>query len=194
MMNILTLLDEVRAIATTGLNYTTNPYDIERYERLLELAAGEYAALYGLEADEVRRRFRQDVGYITVKSGATGAVFNEVGHLLLVKRSDDRKWCLPTGWIEPSEVPEEAVVREVKEETGLDVRADGLIAVHPQPAGAYGNPHSHYTLLYHCVQTGGTLTTSHETLELGYFPPNAELDWHGNHAERFRLAFQWRNR
>ena len=194
-MNILALLDEIRAIAQLGLNYSQDHYDRERYERLLRLAAGEYAALTDLSADEINGRFRRDLGYITPKIGCSGAIFNDDSHVLLVKRSDNGKWCLPGGYAEVNQTPQENLRRELREETGLEVTVGALIDVYYAMPGQYGQPHTLYSLLYECSVTGGTLTPSHETPIVGYYDHTTITDWHSTHYERVVRAYQrWRDK
>src|ERR1043166_5743347 len=99
-MDILPLLDELATIARNGLNYTENPYDRERYERLLALTSQYYGQALDLPPEEVRQRLSGELGYITPKVGAHGAIFDEDGKILLVRRTDDGKWCLPCGWVD----------------------------------------------------------------------------------------------
>src|SRR5919108_5010859 len=99
-MDILPLLDELRTIARNGLTYATNSYDIERYQRLLDLACAYYGQALDLPPVEVRRRLSAELGYITPKVGADAALFDDEGRILLVLRADDERWCLPCGWVE----------------------------------------------------------------------------------------------
>ena len=87
-MEILSLLDELQTIARTGLNFASNPYERERYERILELVSRYYGQALDLPPSEVRRRFVAELGYITPKVGAEAAVFDHEGRILLVRRSD----------------------------------------------------------------------------------------------------------
>lgn len=80
--NYLDLLDQLRAIARLGINYSKDPYDLERYNRLMDLACGEYAELTGLEPAAIRERFSRELGYITAKLGVQGALFDPQGRLL----------------------------------------------------------------------------------------------------------------
>ncbi len=190
MSNILAFLDELRAIAQLGLNYSQDHYDRERYERLMRMAAQEYSALTGLTDSAVRERFQKELGYITPKIGCAGAVFNEQGHILLVKRSDNGKYGLPGGYAEVHLSPQDNMRREVWEETGLEVEVGALIGVYYVLAGQFDFPHTTYSLLFDCRVIGGTLTPSHETPEVGFFDHTTVTNWHLNHAERVAGAYQ----
>ncbi|NWF68378.1 MAG: NUDIX hydrolase N-terminal domain-containing protein [Chloroflexi bacterium] len=193
MTDILLLLDQIRAIASTGLHYAQNPYDQERYQHLLHLAALEYSALTGLTEAQVIARFRQELGYITPKVGVDAAIFDAQGRILLCKRSDDSTWCLPCGWAEVGLTPEENIAREVREETGLEVRVGQLIQVMAFFPHSGGGPHAGYGLIYHCVPVGGALRPSHETPQLAYHDYTQVADWHFDHRQRAAAAFEfWR--
>ena len=71
-INILPLLDELQTIARNGLAYTTNPYDRERYEHLLELVSRYYGDALDLPPREVRQRLSDELGYITPKDKLEG--------------------------------------------------------------------------------------------------------------------------
>lgn len=104
---------------------------------------------------------------------ATGAVFSLDGGVLLVKRAIEPsygKWVFPGGYVDRGEGLEEAAIREVKEETGLDVRLTRLLGVY----STAGNPVILVT--YAGEVTGGTLQTDDEGLEVRSFPP-AEIPW-----------------
>ena len=182
-MDILALLDELQIIARNGLHYAENPYDRERYERLMELTTRYYGKALDLPPTEVRERLSRELGYATPKVGADAAIFNAAGEILLVLRADDHRWCLPCGWVEPYEAPVETAVREAHEETGLKVRPIQLVGVFYRPAGAYTGAHALIALVYLCEILDGSLTLSHEHLDARYWPIEAVGEWHANHRD-----------
>jgi ADP-ribose pyrophosphatase YjhB (NUDIX family) len=187
-MDILPLLDELQTLARTGLNYTSNPYDAERYRRVLDLVSRYYGQVLELPSSEVLQRFRAELGYITPKVGAEAAVFDDEGRILLVRRSDDGLWCLPCGWVEPGESPAEAAVREAREETGLDVRILRLVDVFTRKPDAGYGPHTAIAVIYLCEVVGGSLRGSHETTDVGYARiPDVDA-WHELHREYAQAA------
>ena len=95
--DILALLDELQTIARNGLAFTADPYDRERYERLLAVACRYYGKILAVPDATVRERLAGELGYVTAKVGADAAIFDERGRILLVERADDGRWGLPCG-------------------------------------------------------------------------------------------------
>ena len=187
-MDILPLLDELQTIARNGLTYADNPYDQERYQRLLELASSYYGQTIDIPAVDIQRRFQTELGYVTPKVGADAAIFNDTGQILLMKRADNGQWCLPCGWVDPSESPAEAAVRETREECGLDVKVIKLVDVFTRKPSLELGPHTMVAVVYICEVTGGELQLSHEGLALKYSWIEEVEDWHGLHRQYARAA------
>lgn len=161
-IDLTSLLDELRAMAQTGLHYADDPYDEERYERILELVAEHYGETFELPPEEVRDRLAGDLGEITPKVASLAAVFDEEERLLVMDRSDGTGWGLPGGKLNVGESTAEAAVREVREETGVEVRPAELVDTYPvEPPRQW--PHHSIVHLYRCERVGGELTTSHES-------------------------------
>ena len=189
-MDIFALLNEIQAIARTGLHFTTGSYDRERYERLMEIAAQTYDELLELPGDVLKARFRVETGYITPKIGTDAAIFNDKGEILLMERADGSGWCLPCGWVEANERPIDAMVREVREETGLDVAIKQLVGVFTRKASAMNGPHTMVAVVHLCEVIAGELTLSPEGLALKYWLIDAMENWHPNHDKYARAAYK----
>jgi ADP-ribose pyrophosphatase YjhB (NUDIX family) len=155
------------------------------------LAVFEYSKLTGLPEEQLMEQFRQELGTITPKVGVGGAVFDEEGKILLIRRHDDQRWTIPAGAAELHETPEEGAIREIREETGLDVKVDGLIGVFHRLAGTFGQSFSIYSIYYHCLPTGGSLQTSRESLEVGFFNHREITDWHQDSDKRAEICYQY---
>lgn len=186
-MDTLTLLESVQAIARNGLHYADNPYDIERYEALLELCLQSYSDILSQPPDALKAQLTRELGQVTPKIGSDAAVFNEQGDILLMERTDGSGWCLPCGWVEPNEKPSDTAIRETKEETGLDVEIVRLVGVFTREANVYG-VHSMIAVVHLCKITGGTLTLSHEGLDLAYWSLKDVPKWHASHEKYATIA------
>ena len=123
-------LDWVRrlqAVAHNGLHYATNPFDEERFAEVRDVAVA-MAALGPDEPETLARRFAQEPGHATPKLDIRG-VLARGERLLLVRGVDDGRWTLPGGWAEVGETPSEAVEKEVRQESGFEVRATRVLAI-----------------------------------------------------------------
>jgi len=124
----------------------------------------------------------RNVGKATaIRPSVSAVIRDRGGHVLLGRRADSREWGLPGGNVEIGECVADAIRREVREETGLDVAVMRLVGVYSDPAWQVvrypdGRVVHYVTTCFECRVTGGTLATSPETLELGYFDPAALPD------------------
>ena len=163
---------ELQSLAQAGLYYGKDVFDRERYARIREISAQMMAERLDCPAEKVTDWYCADVGYQTPKVDTRAAVFQN-GKLLLVKERDGL-WSLPGGWCEFNLSPMENVVKETKEEAGLDVVPVRLIAAqdrakHNQPAYPYGV----VKLFYLCEPKGGTFLPNAETTARDWFAPDA---------------------
>ena len=186
-MELFELLDELRILAENGRRYADDPYDEERYERILELVGEWYGHTVDRPPEAVRERFAEELGHVTPKLGADAALFDNEERILLQLRADDGTWGLPGGYVAPNESPAETAVRETLEETGLSVDVRQLVGVYTRKPGEYG-PHCLVVHLYLCAERGGDLETSHEGTELRYWHPEDVPEWHRNHRRLARSA------
>jgi ADP-ribose pyrophosphatase YjhB (NUDIX family) len=158
-------VQQIQALAQNGLAYSQNPFDIERYEALRELAA-RLMAEYGCEDFEhIHEIFTAEAGYATPKLDARGVVFRD-GKLLMVKELVDGGWTLPGGWVDVGEPLSLAVEREVREESGYEVKAVKLLALYDRNADIHGHPayiFHLYKIFVLCELLGGIPTNSIET-------------------------------
>jgi len=131
----------VQALAQTGLAFTRDAYDRERYETLRALAAEMLAARSAGDPARIEALFAEQTGYATPKVDVRGAVFDESGRILLVREAVDAgRWTLPGGWADVNQSPGECVAREVLEEAGIQVRVRKLACVYDRARHAH-QPH-----------------------------------------------------
>ena len=125
-------------------------------------------------------RLRACVGNdLLVLASAGACVRDAEGRILLLRRSDGL-WSVPGGGLEPGERLDQAVAREVREETGLEVEPTALIGVYSDPEYIFTYPNGHQVqpiiAFFECEIVGGTLQPDlDEILEARYFGPEDEL-------------------
>lgn len=162
---------EIQAISQTGLAFTRDPFDRERFGALLRLAARIMAAHTDAPAQHIEALFAVQDGYATPKLGVRGAVFDRAGRVLMVREvADAHRWTLPGGWAEVNQTPAQSVAREVFEETGYRVRPVKLAGVWDRARQAQPPaPFSVVRLFFICALEGGAPATSVETSEVAWF-------------------------
>lgn len=162
---------EIQALAQTGLAFTKDPYDAERYAKLRSLALRIMVAHSAADPSRLEALFAGETGYATPKLGVRGAVFDAASRILLVREAADAgRWSLPGGWVDVNQTAAESVVREVAEESGYCVRVRKLAAVWDKARqGHPPGPFSVAKLYFICTLEGGEPRTSLETTEVAWF-------------------------
>jgi ADP-ribose pyrophosphatase YjhB (NUDIX family) len=162
----------VQALAQNGLTYTEGVFDRERYHELQSIAAQMLSALGGGEPPRVEDDLKLESGYATPKVDVRGVVFRGE-EILLVREKDDGRWTLPGGWADGGDSPSEAVVREIREESGYETRAVRLLGLYDRDR--QGHPPLQwyvYKLFIECELTGGAPLHSIETDGVEFFRQN----------------------
>ena len=162
---------EIFSLSQAGLTYSKNDFDLERYRRLQEIAAEIISSQSEFTKDAVLGSFSIQAGYITPKIDVRAAVVQD-GKILLVQEKVDDKWSMPGGWADLGEYPSEMVVREVREESGFDVRVDKMIAVYDANRITPLEFYHAYKLIFLCTIIGGEARASIETLGVDFFAPD----------------------
>ncbi|WP_312190937.1 NUDIX hydrolase [Leclercia sp.] len=164
------LYQKLNAIAQTGLTFSKDVFDTERYESLRHIATELMASRFDIDHETLHHV--TESGYATPKTDVRAFILRD-GKLLMVREAEDGLWSLPGGWADVGDTPSTAVCREVAEETGLQVKATKLLGVWDR------NLHGHpplpwhvYKLIFLCEETGGSLAINHETTSLGFFDIN----------------------
>jgi ADP-ribose pyrophosphatase YjhB (NUDIX family) len=156
---------ELAAMAATGLEFTTNDYDRDRFQRVRAIAE----ALAALAIDDEftpERPYLPDLGVVTPKIGCSVAAFDEHGQVALIKRADNGRWALPGGYAEVGSTPATNALRELHEETGLDAEIERLVGLYDNRQFGSVAPYHFYTCLFRARITGGAARTSSETTEV----------------------------
>jgi ADP-ribose pyrophosphatase YjhB (NUDIX family) len=186
---------QLQSIAQAGLSYSKDIYDLERFEQVKTLAKSVINEYSGMEMERISKILDQEDGYLTPKVDVRGVVFRN-DRILMVKETIDGCWSLPGGWADVGLTASEVVVKEVFEESGLEVRAGRLLAVldkkcHPHPPDLYYV----YKLFFLCEEMGGSLQKGMETSEVKFFPRNRlpELSVGRNTVNQVDMMFELKN-
>jgi ADP-ribose pyrophosphatase YjhB (NUDIX family) len=160
----------LRAMAQTGLTYSENRFDLERYRELEQIAAQMIGELLSTPPERIVEAFALERGYPTPKVDVRTATFSD-GRILLVREWLDGLWTLPGGWADEGDSPREAAERECREESGYEVEVVRLVALRDRRRHPYRPHHlgGIYKLVFLAELRGGEAKISHETTEVGFF-------------------------
>ena len=162
---------EIFSLSQSGITYSGNPYDIDRYRRLQEITAEMISSQSDIAQEAILESFSMQAGYITPKVDVRGAVIRDNKILLIQERADD-KWAMPGGWADLGNSPASVAEREVFEESGFHVKAEKVVAVidanRIEPMEFY---HA-YKIIFLCQLLDGEPRISHETLAVDFFDLN----------------------
>jgi ADP-ribose pyrophosphatase YjhB (NUDIX family) len=124
--------------------------------------------------------------------GASAIVTDNQGRILLQRRSDNARWALPGGVMDIGESIGQAIVREVREETGLEVEPQDIVGVYSDPGHVFayddGEVRQQFSVCFVCRMVGGELQVSNESSEVAFFSPE-EIEGMDVH-ESIRLRIQ----
>lgn len=160
---------ELQALSQSGLAYSKDKFDIERFQRIRHISAEIMSEYTEIDSTKIKELFCNESGYQTPKVDVRGAVFKN-DKILLVKEKIDGCWALPGGWADYNLSAKENIVKEMKEEAGLVVEPVKLIAVldrnkHNTPV----NPYGIYKIFILCKEISGSFEENIEIDESGYF-------------------------
>jgi len=177
--DILKIARRVQAIAQSGMHFAENDFDRQRYSELRELSVQLAVSISDAEINKIRDLFTNETGFQTPKIDIRSVVIKD-GKILLARERCDGKYSIPGGFADINYSPAEVAVKEVREETGLEVRFNRVLAIvdsdrHGFPPLAY----HYYKIVILCDLVGGILSDSVETTDAGFFdfdklPPLSE--------------------
>lgn len=180
---LLSIAKRLQSIAQVGIFYSEDkPFDRERYLEIADMSVKILGQLTDEPIEKIGNLFTEERdGYQTPKVDIRAVVFNESGEILMVKEKVDGRWSLPGGWADVGYSPAEVAVKEVKEETGLDVKTLRVLGIfdkrnHPHPPEGWYV----YKIFILCEKIGGEISKdTTETSDIQYFslenvPPLSE--------------------
>ena len=159
---------EIQAIAQTGMHFSDNIFQLQRYQRLFEIAAEIIAEHSNLDQTETVDLFNEQIGYATPRVDVRGAVFLN-GELLLVREIMDHAWTMPGGWADVGDIPSAAVEREVLEEAGFEVKARKVIGIYDANRTGPLEVFHAFKIVFLCDIISGEPRPSDETSEVAFF-------------------------
>lgn len=174
-VDLLRWAEALSGVARTGLGFTQSLYERERFEEVLRIAADiRAAAVEETEAEEQFEEWLRSVGkgvpgYVTPKVAVAAVVADDDGRMLLTQRADSGVWLYPVGWADVGYSASEIAVKEVYEETGIEVEPLRLIAVFDALRLGFALLPL-YSIVFHCRVIGGELKGHPlETRDVGFF-------------------------
>lgn len=167
---LLTLIKRIKSISDIGLLYAKDEFDRERYTELQEISFDMLEHITGQDIQTLQAAFPPAADYPTAKVDIRGMLLTPDKKILLVRESTDGKWSLPGGWGDIGYSPKETVIKEFKEETGLDVTPVKLLAVfdkklHPHPP----QPFYVYKMVFLCEALSTDLLKGFDMLDVEFF-------------------------
>jgi ADP-ribose pyrophosphatase YjhB (NUDIX family) len=191
----LDMAKRMQAIAQSGLEYSENKYDRDRYQQMRELSLEIMQDFTDLKMEKLVSVFASEQGYQTPKVDVRGVVFRG-DQILMVRETIDGNWSLPGGWADVGLTPSEVAIKEVWEESGLVVVPERLVAVLDKKMHNHPPDMFHiYKIFILCRETGGELKGGMETSETGFFGPDKfpPLSVPRITTEQIRLMYEYKN-
>ncbi|MBS7577041.1 MULTISPECIES: NUDIX hydrolase N-terminal domain-containing protein [unclassified Enterococcus] len=164
------MLQRMNAIVNAGLIYGHDSFDQARYHEFKQLLAELLVEQSGLSLGEVDNFLRPTAWYPTPLIDVRAVVVRE-NRILLVQSAIDGKWSLPGGYAEVGTSPKENVLKELKEESGLEGEVLRLLAIFDSNSHQLQGQ-QYYKMFFACAAKGGQFTLNAETVAAQYFPIN----------------------
>lgn len=187
-------IKRIQALAETGLEFSQNTFDLERYKELHEISIWLLSNITKTPVEQIIPVISDKNGYKTPKVDVRAVVFNEYGQILLIQEKADNRWAMPGGWADIGYSPAEVAVKECFEEAGIKVEATKLLAVLDKqkqkmpPAFEYV-----YKIFLHCKKLDDNISVGSETSNVQWFDEHnlPELSTPRNTMEQIKLMFRF---
>jgi ADP-ribose pyrophosphatase YjhB (NUDIX family) len=167
---ILDDIKRLKSLADIGRLYCKDEYDKERYLELQQISWSLLSELSETSLEDVKHIFPPATDYPTAKVDIRGLMISADKKVLLVKESADGKWSLPGGWADIGYSPKETIVKEFKEETGLDIIPERLLAVFDKKMHAHPpQPFYVFKMVFYCKPVTTEICKGFDVLDVQYF-------------------------
>jgi ADP-ribose pyrophosphatase YjhB (NUDIX family) len=183
---------ELQSIAQAGLTFSTDRYDLDRYEKIRNIVVEILHEHTDTDHKKIRELFASETGYQTPKVDIRASVFKD-NKILMVKEKVDNAWSLPGGWADVNTSVSESAVRECLEEAGAIVKPKRIVAIH------LGNKHNNplfpftiYKIFVECELIEASFKENTETLGAGFFEADSlpELSFERNTPDQIKMCFE----
>lgn len=170
-------LQRMLAITDTGLTYTKDPFDRERYEDLRQILWGVLQDQTELDQEELTAILKPTGSYATPLMDVRAWIVQNQ-KICLVRGQGEDTWALPGGFGEVGYSPKENIRKEVQEETGFSVEVGSLLAVFDTNRFQLQNK-QYAKFVFDCQLLNGQFQENQEIAELEFFdiknlPPLSE--------------------
>lgn len=185
---------QLQSIAQSGLEYSKDKFDIERFQQIRELSIEIMSEYTDMDNSKVRTLFANETGYQTPKVDIRAAIFKD-DKILMVNETSDNKWSLPGGWADIDLSICENVIKESMEEAGAKVKPKRVIAVLDRNKHINDTyPYSVYKFFVECDYIEGKHKKNIETSKSGFFTLNTlpELSVGRNTKSQIEMCFKAR--
>ena len=187
---------KLQSIAQAGLTYSENKYDRERFEEIRDISIDIIHTYTEIEHEKIRSLFANENGYQTPKIDVRAAIFKD-GKILMVKEQIDGLWALPGGWADVDCSLMENVVKESREEAGVDVDPKRVIGIFDRRKKyVCPMPYGIYKIFVECDYVDGEFQQNIETSDAKFFNLDnlPSLSLNRNTKEEIKLCFDVRQK
>lgn len=187
-------IKRIQALSEIGLEYCASNYDRERYDEIQDICLKMLEQLTDIPVAQIKPVIQEKNGYKTPKVDVRAVVFNPEGKILLVQEKVDNCWTLPGGWADVGYTPKQIAEKECFEESGLEVKANRLLAVLDKTAQQMPPQFEYvYKLFIWCDPLHLRIEPGSETLDVNWFSENnlPELSKPRILESQIRLMFEY---
>jgi ADP-ribose pyrophosphatase YjhB (NUDIX family) len=183
---------ELQSIAQAGLTYSTDRYDLDRYEKIRNIVVEILHEYTEIDHKKIRELFASETGYQTPKVDIRASVFKN-NKILMIKEKADGAWALPGGWADVNSSVSESAIRECSEEAGAIVMPKRIIAIHlANKHNKPDFPFTIYKIFVECELVENCFKENTETLDAQFFEAEMlpELSFERNTPDQIKMCFE----
>jgi ADP-ribose pyrophosphatase YjhB (NUDIX family) len=183
---------ELQSIAQAGLTFSTDRYDLDRYEKIRNIVVEILHEYTEIDHKKIRELFASETGYQTPKVDIRASVFKD-NRILMIKEKADGAWALPGGWADVNSSVSESAIRECSEEAGAIVTPKRIIAIHlANKHNKPDFPFTIYKIFVECELVENCFKENTETLDAQFFEADMlpELSFERNTPEQIKMCFE----